>query len=249
MRTNSSVGHPPTRLDIVTLADTLENEPPATILAWASGAYGRGLTLSTGFGPEGCLLVDLIGRSQLDIDIQTLDTGLLFPETYSLWRRLETRYGLVIRGVSPQLTVESQAALHGQALWARSPDLCCAIRKVEPLHAELAGFEAWITGIRRDQTPARAAARVVEWDERFGVLKINPLVGLRTADVWQHLREHDVPFNPLHERGYPSIGCMPCTSHVAEGEGARAGRWRGFGKTECGLHVSAVRPVAAESPA
>ena len=122
----------------------------------------------------------------------------------------------------------------------RAPDRCCELRKVQPLRAELAGWDAWVTAIRRDQTPDRAGARVVEHDRRFGLIKVNPLVAWTHRDVWRHLAAHDVPYNPLHDRGYPSIGCRPCTGPVADGEDPRAGRWRGRGKNECGLHVLPV---------
>jgi phosphoadenosine phosphosulfate reductase len=146
--------------------------------------------------------------------------------------------------VRPELSVEAQAERHGDRLWERDPDRCCGLRKVAPLREALAGFDAWVSAIRRDQTPERARTRVVEADTRFGLVKINPLAGWTAAEVWAYLREHDVPTNPLHQRGYPSIGCTPCTTPVAPGEGERAGRWRGWTKRECGLHLAA--PAAAE---
>ena len=173
------------------------------------------------------MLIDLIGRHRLPIDIFTLDTGLLFPETYDLWRRLEARYDLRIRSVTPELSVEGQAAVHGDRLWERQPEHCCGMRKVVPLKAELARVDAWITAIRRDQTPQRAGALVVEPDAKFGIVKVNPLVRWTKRHVWAHILEHDVPYNPLHDNGYPSIGCAPCTSAVKPGEDERAGRWRG----------------------
>ncbi len=207
------------------------------LLTWAAERYSGKLTFATGFGAEGCVIVDLVARLRLDVDLFTLDTGLLFPETYALWRRLEQRYGLRIRAVRPAETVEQQAVSQGPKLWEREADLCCERRKVEPLRGALRGFEAWITAIRRDQTTARKDAREVEWDGRFGLVKVNPLVGWSHDDVWAHVRAHDVPTNPLHQRGYPSIGCWPCTSAVRPGEDARAGRWRGSAKKECGLHL------------
>ena len=216
----------------------LETDTPLEILRWATDRYGPRLTFATGFGAEGCVLIDVIGRHRLPVDIFTLDTGLLFPETYDLWKRLETRYGVTIRRVAPELSVEQQAAAHGPELWAREPDRCCDMRKVTPLVAQLSQFDAWITAIRRDQTDHRADARPVEWDEKFGLAKVNPLVRWTKKEVWAHLLEHDVPYNPLHDLGYPSVGCLPCTSRVNAGEGDRAGRWRGTAKTECGLHVN-----------
>ena len=219
----------------------LEGTSPLEVLQWAVDRFGSRLTFATGFGAEGCVLIDLIGRHRLPIDVFTLDTGLLFPETYDLWRRLEERYALTIRGVHPQLTVDEQAAAHDPELWTRHPDRCCEMRKVSPLVAELSGFDAWITAIRRDQTARRADALAVEWDQKFGLGKVNPLVRWTKKDVWSHLLQHDVPYNPLHDRGYPSIGCLPCTSAVDAGEDDRAGRWRGAPKTECGIHA----PMAA----
>lgn len=232
-----------TRADPAQLADAgreLDTATPLEILRWAVDRFGTGLTFATGFGAEGCALIDLIGRHQLPVDIFTLDTGLLFPETYDLWRRLEARYGLTIRGVLPALTVDEQASAHGPELWGRAPDRCCEMRKVSPLVAELDRFDAWITAIRRDQTASRADALAVEWDPKFSLGKVNPLVRWTKKDVWSHMLRHDVPYNPLHDRGYPSIGCHPCTSRVAAGEDERAGRWRGAGKTECGLHAPMV---------
>jgi phosphoadenosine phosphosulfate reductase len=215
----------------------LEGKPPTEILEWAV-ANGPRVAFATGFGAEGCVLIDLIGRAKLPVEIFTLDTGLLFDETYALWAALEQRYGITIRAVKPKLTVGEQAIAEGPALWERDPDRCCDQRKVVPLREALAGFSSWITAIRRDQTPERANAQIVEDDPKFGLVKINPLVTWTHDDVWGHIYANDVPFNPLHERGYPSIGCKPCTSQIIPGEDLRAGRWRGAGKRECGLHVA-----------
>ena len=225
-------------------AADLEERTPRDILAWAAGRYAGRLAFATGFGPEGCVLIDMIGRERLPIDIFTLDTGLLFPETRDLWRRLEARYDLRIRSATPELSVEDQAVLHGERLWERQPEHCCGMRKVAPLRAELARVDAWISAIRREQTPQRAGARVVEPDAKFGSIKINPLVRWTKRQVWAHILEHGVPYNPLHDRGYPSIGCAPCTSIVEPGEDDRSGRWRGTARTECGLHVhGAAQPA------
>ena len=232
-------------IDIPTAARELDGAPPVEVLRWASEQLRDKLTFATGFGAEGCVIIDLIARHALPIDVFTLDTGLLFPETYALWRQLEARYGITIRAVRPAQTVEQQAAAHGGALWQRDPDRCCELRKVIPLRAALAGFEGWITAIRRDQTPERAHAGVVETDRKFDLIKINPLVAWSHDDVWGHLYAHDVPYSALHEQGYPSIGCQPCTAPVASGEDARSGRWRGQAKKECGLHVLPAEPVRA----
>lgn len=235
--------------DITSAARRLEGRPPEEALAWAAERYAPRVALATAFGAEGCLLVDLIARQRLPIEVFTLDTGLFFPETYDLWQRLEERYGIAIRAVRPSLTVPEQAAAHGDRLWRRDPDRCCAMRKVEPLRKALSGLEAWVTAVRRGQTADRARARVVEWDDRFGLVKVNPLAAWTTEDVWSHVRHHRVPVNPLYERGYPSIGCEPCTSPVRFHEDPRAGRWRGLEKTECGLHARAQgRATASPAP-
>lgn len=223
-----------TELDLV--ARELEGQPPGAVLAWAARRFAPRVVFATGFGLEGCVLVDLIGRNGLPIDVFTLDTGVLFHETYELWRELEARTGVTIRAVRPERTIDEQASDLGPELWKRDPDRCCELRKVLPLRAALAGQEAWITAIRRDQTPERATARVVERDERFGLMKVNPLVAWSAADVGRYLRENGVPTSPLFERGYASVGCEPCTTPCRPGEDPRAGRWRGQGKTECGIH-------------
>ena len=227
--------------DLEDAARWLEGRTPEEILQYAAGRYSPRIGFATGFGPEGCVLLDLIGRLELPIRVFTLDTGLLFRETYDLWRRLEAHCGLRIEGVRPLLTVEQQARLHGERLWERDPDQCCALRKVEPLRGAIAGLDAWISAIRRDQTADRADARVLGNDARFGLVKVNPLAAWTHEQVWDYLRANDVPFNPLHERGYASIGCVPCTSPVRPGEPARAGRWRQLPKTECGLHAQILQ--------
>ena len=221
---------------LIAESDSWDHLAADEILRRAAMRFAPRLTFATGFGPEGCVIIDLIGRHRLPVDVFTLDTGLFFPETYALCRTLEARYAITIRQVSPAQSVDGQARTHGPALWQRDPDTCCALRKLAPLREELARFDAWITGIRRDQTPDRAGARALEHDERFGLAKVNPLVGWSVDEVWAYLKAHDVPTNPLHDLGYPSIGCAPCTSAVGKGEDQRAGRWRGLAKTECGLH-------------
>jgi phosphoadenosine phosphosulfate reductase len=219
----------------------LEGRSAHEILAWAAVRYPR-ITFATGFGPEGCVLLDIIGRHHLPIDLFTLDTGVLFQETHDLWRRLEERYGFTIRAVRPGLTALDRAVLP-RNLWESDPDRCCELRKVAPLREELSGFDAWITAVRRDQTADRADAQVLERDRRFGLVKVNPLVAWTSEQVWAYLREHDVPVNVLHAKGYPSIGCLPCTTPVGPGEDPRAGRWRGLAKKECGLHARSGRAV------
>ena len=221
-------------------AAELEGQPAGDVLAWAAHQFAPRVGFGTGFGAEGCVLVHLIAEQDLPIDVFTIDTGLLFDETYDLWQRLEIRYGLRIRPVRPALSVAEQTAAFGDELWARDPDRCCAIRKVAPLQDALVGMDALVTAIRRDQTPQRARAAIVERDVDSECVRINPLAGWTREDVWAFIRRNEVPYNPLHDRGYPSIGCAPCTTAVALGEDPRAGRWRGREKTECGLHVGRV---------
>jgi len=226
-------------------ARDLETASAADIVRWAADRFAPRLTFATSLGIEDCLVTDLIARAKLPVDLFTLDTELLFPETYALWKRIEEKYGVTIKAVKPARTVAEQASAEGPALWTREPDRCCDLRKMRPLGATLANYDAWITAIRRDQTPERANAPVVGWDGRFGLVKINPLVRWTSDQVRAYVAEHEVPYNPLHDRNYPSIGCMPCTSPVMPGEDSRSGRWRGQEKTECGLHLRI--PVRAES--
>jgi phosphoadenosine phosphosulfate reductase len=221
------------RAALAALAADLEGKPPAEILAAAAARHPGKIALACSFGPEDCLLVDVIGRAGLLVDLFTLDTGYLFPETYALWRELESRYRIRI---DPAPGGPPAADPGATPPWQVDADACCDARKVQPLRARLATLDAWVTGIRRDQTPERAGARVLEWDARFGLVKVNPLAAWTSEQVWAALAAGGVPTNPLHQQGYPSIGCAPCTSPVAPGEDPRAGRWRGSEKKECGLH-------------
>lgn len=228
----------PDASDLDGAARSFEGMPPEGVLGWATRCWPGRVVLATGFGAEGCILVDVVGRLGLPVRVFTLDTAYLFPETLELWHRLEERYGMVIEAVRPAPVADQANVLNGGPLHATDPDRCCFLRKVEPLQRFLADQSAWATAIRRDQSPDRRNAQVVERDLRFGLVKLNPLAGWSHDDVWQQIRRFDVPTNPLHERGYVSIGCSPCTSPVLEGEDPRAGRWRDREKTECGLHAS-----------
>jgi phosphoadenosine phosphosulfate reductase len=219
--------------------DSFESKQPQEILAAAIGRYAPKIVLACSFGAEDVVLVDMVQRIDPSIPLFYLDTDFLFPETYATRDRIVERYGLKpaqVLQVKSLLTPGRQAELHGDALWAKDPDLCCQLRKVEPLTRVLRSFDAWITGIRRDQAPSRASAGVIEWDQKFGLVKVNPLARWSWADVWTYLRIHEVPYNPLHDQNYPSIGCTHCTAPVSSGEDLRAGRWKNFVKTECGLH-------------
>ena len=205
-------------------------------LRWGLSAFGKSLALASSFGAEDVVLIDIASRIS-KFRVFTLDTDFLFPETYALIDEIEARYGVEVERTRSELTPEAQAAQHGPALWASRPDACCQLRKVEPLKKKLAGLAAWVTGVRRDQAPTRANTRKLEWDAKFGLVKVNPLADWNWSEVWDYIRSHNVPYNPLHDRDYPSIGCTYCTRPVKPGEDPRAGRWSGFNKTECGLHV------------
>ena len=222
--------------ELLELAEEFEGAPPQAVLRWAIDQFGSNVALATGFGTEGCILVDMVARIDPSYRIFYLDTDLLFPETYQLRDRLAERYGVRFERRATPRSLEQQALRHGEKLWERDPDLCCRLRKVEPLREMLSGLDAWITAIRRDQSPARAGARVIQRDAKFGLIKINPLAGWSKREVWNYIQQHDVPYNALYDQGYSSIGCKPCTTPVQINESQRAGRWRGFQKTECGLH-------------
>jgi phosphoadenosine phosphosulfate reductase len=231
----------PSRAELAQLAQRMEASSPQEILAWALDAYQPRIVLACSFGgPTGMALLDMALRLDPSVPVFYLDTGLLFPETYALVDEVARRYGITPRAVRPGLSLAAQAEAHGEALWARDPDRCCALRKVLPQREALSGCDAWITGLRRDQSATRRATPAVAWDSQFGLVKVCPLAGWGEREVWRYIAEHQVPYNALHGRGYPSIGCTPCTRPVAAGEEARAGRWSGFAKTECGLHIPAA---------
>jgi len=226
---------------ITAMAERLEEASPQEILIEAFNEFGDGVAIATGFGVEGAALIDMAVQINPRPNIFFLDTGFLFPETYELRRRMEDRYQIEIRAVQTAITPEVQDEMFGPRLWSRDPDLCCRLRKLEPLKEALHNLDAWITAIRREQTPARATARAAEWDFRWQRVKINPLVRWTKRDVWDYIAKHDVPYNPLHDAGYPSIGCTHCTRAVGAGESERAGRWAGHVKIECGLHGDAPK--------
>jgi phosphoadenosine phosphosulfate reductase len=175
------------------------------------------------------------------VHIFNLETGYQFPETLALRERIKERYGIEVKYIRPEMTVKEYEEEHGGPLYRIRPDQCCHDRKVLPLREAVVGHDAWISAIRRDQTSHRAAAGVVQWDAKFSLVKVNPLLGWTKSDVWRFILDHDIPYNPLHDQGYPSIGCWPCTVPVGEGADERAGRWVGTAKKECGLHVIEVR--------
>jgi phosphoadenosine phosphosulfate reductase len=210
---------------------------PEEVLRWAFATFDQDVAISSGMGVEGMVLLDIASRITPNLRVFTIDTEFLFPETYDLIERIEKRYGIRIERLMSTLTPERQEEIHGAALWARNPDQCCNLRKIEPLKKKLSTLRAWITAIRRDQTSHRAGAKRVEWDSKFGLIKINPLVDWTSEMVWNYVKKHDVPYNTLHDQNFPSIGCMHCTRAVRPGEDPRSGRWAGKEKTECGLHT------------
>jgi len=220
------------------LADTaafLEEKSPEDILDWATSRFSPKLAMATAMGAEGCCLVAMLAKIGRSVRIFNLDTDYQFEETIDTKKRLEEKYGIEIETVRATRTKTEIEAEFGPDLWKRDTELCCRIRKVEPLCETVKGSDAWISAIRRDQTPDRAQSAVVEWDARFQLVKVNPLLNWTWKDVWSYIHTNDVPYNPLHDHGYPSIGCWPCTKRVAEGADPRSGRWGGE-KKECGLH-------------
>lgn len=222
--------------EIGSLANRFEHAKAEELLTWATQNYGAGIVLASSFGAEDVVLIDMLQKISPKTPVFYLDTNKHFRETYETRDRLEKHYATSFIRVSPLLTLEEQRIQYGDELWKSNPTACCNIRKVEPLKRILSNYEAWITGIRRDQAPTRANSKKIEWDEKFGLLKCNPLAAWTSEDVWTYIRKHDVIYNPLHDQNYPSIGCSVCTRVVLPGEDPRAGRWSGFEKTECGLH-------------
>lgn len=229
----------PTDEALKTLSDSLESKQPWEILEYALRRYAPHIILACSFGAEDVALIDMIHRIDPKTALFYLDTDFLFPETHDVKQHLIERYRLrphQLLEIKSLLTPEEQATQYGEALWARDPDRCCELRKIEPLARILAHYAAWITGIRRDQAPTRANAGLLEWDRKFQLVKVNPLARWTSEDVWTYIRLHEIPYNILHDRNYPSIGCTHCTAPVLPGEDPRSGRWKNSGKTECGLH-------------
>ena len=231
------------------IADT---STPEEIVAWTLRRFaGRNLVVSTSFGMEGCALIDMVAQHGVQVPVIYLDTMFFFPETYGLRDRLTARYPhLRFENRGTTLTPEAQAERFGPELWRRDPDRCCAIRKVEPMRQALADVEVWITGLMRSQGGERTSLRELQWNERYELIQVNPLAGWDRGRVWDYILAHDVPYNELHERGYPTLGCTHCTLAVP-GAGprdyTRIGRWAGTDKTECGLHVTPTGQYARKA--
>ena len=231
---------------IQTCAERLESASPLEILTWASETFGSQLAIVTSFQATGIATLHMMQRIQPRTPVLTLDTGLLFPETLDLMDNLEARFNLDLRRIQPRQTPAQQARDYGDRLWERNPDRCCHIRKTIPLRDALAGFDAWITGLRRDQSPSRAATPVISRDRRNGSIKIAPFANWTEKMVWRYIHQHELPYNRLHDMGYPSIGCWTCTRAATGADDLRSGRWSNRSKTECGIHLPMPSVLASE---
>ena len=232
---------PPTKYwapeSLFILNEHFSRRPVQDLLYWAAQIFDENVALGTGFGPSGVVLLHLTSQLRQRPIYFYIDTGILFRQTYQLRDRLEERLGIRFVRVDAGLSLEEQARRHGSRLWASNPNACCHLRKVLPLKNFLADKSAWLTGVRRDQSPTRAQTKLLEWNSTNQVLKLNPLALWTEDQVWDYIHRHDLPYHPLHDEGYPSLGCVPCTRAVKAGEPKRAGRWAGTQKMECGIHI------------
>ncbi len=230
------------REEVRDLDDRFEREGTDAALRWTWERFGSSAAIGTSFQGAGLVTIHRARQLGLDLPVFTIDTQFLFPETYELKARLEDFFSISIESLLPAQNPGQQAGEHGAELWNRNPDLCCILRKVEPLQQKLADLNVWITGLRRDQSDDRSTTGTLElykFDvlrDRY-ILKLNPMARWSREEVWNYLRANKIPYNPLLDRGYRSIGCMQCTRPTGSGEGERAGRWTGFDKSECGIHT------------
>ncbi len=225
------------QVDLGTVNRQLDGASPQEILRWGVEQYGPRLTMATAFGPEGCLILHMLAEIDPSVRVFNLDTGYQFAETLQLRETIARRYGISVEMVRAHNSVADYESANAGPVYDRDPDRCCRDRKIVPLRRAVEGYDAWISSIRADQSAHRARADVVGLDAKFGLVKINPLLRWTKRHVWEFIVANDVPYNPLHDQGYPSIGCWPCTRSVSAGEAdERAGRWAGQAKTECGLH-------------
>ena len=232
--------------EIAAASERLTGASPFEVLRWAVDRFHPRLVMATAFGAEGCCILHMLADIQPAVKIINLETGYQFPETLELRERIKDRYGIEVEYIRPDQTVAEYEAEHGGPLHSHHPDQCCYDRKILPLHSAMRRLAplAWISAIRKDQTADRGRADVIGWDAKFDVVKVNPLLNWTKKEVWAFIVKHDVPYNPLHDRNYPSIGCWPCTRAVETGEDDRAGRWAGKVKKECGLHVIELKDGA-----
>ncbi|HET6409076.1 MAG TPA: phosphoadenylyl-sulfate reductase [Chthoniobacteraceae bacterium] len=228
--------------EVRALSEGFESASLERILGWAWDRFGPRAGIGTSFQGAGLVMIHHAVQAGFKFPIFTIDTGFLFPETLELKKRLEDFFGIEIESAHPEQSPEEQALEHGEKLWERAPDLCCTMRKVLPLQKRLSNLAVWITGVRRQQADTRGKTGILElynFDKLrdLDILKLNPMAAWSREAVWAYLHDHKIPYNPLHDRGYRSIGCMPCTRPTGSGEDERAGRWTGFDKTECGIHT------------
>jgi len=214
----------------------LEGASPRDIIAWTVEHYFPKLTMATAFGPEGLVIIHYLAQIEPRTPVFNLDTGYQFKETLELRDRIAARYGIEVEMKQPSTTVAEYEAQNGGPLYQTASDKCCFDRKITVLRQAAVGFREWMSGIRRDQSPDRASSPIVGWDKKFGLVKVSPLANWTKKEVWKLISDENIPYNPLHDQGYTSIGCWPCTRAVLFGEDERAGRWSGSAKTECGLH-------------
>lgn len=231
------------------LVSEMEAKSAQDVLAWALARFHPRISFASSFGVEDVVVIDMLARLRPDARIFTLDTGRLHEETYAVMERVRRRYGVTIESYFPDREqverLEREKGFYSFHESIANRKECCTIRKVEPLRRALSGLDAWISGLRRDQAVTRGAVAKLEVDEAHpGLFKINPIADWTLDQVWSYVREHDVPYNDLHDRGFPSIGCSPCTRAIHNGEDVRAGRWwwETPEQKECGLHVT--RPAA-----
>ncbi len=232
--------------EVENLNQRFQKESTEQILGWAWEQFGKRAGIGTSFQGAGLVMIDLARKNGFNFPVFTIDTGFLFPETIQLKERLEDFFDLEIEGLLPDLSPEKQAEVHGSELWKRDPDLCCTMRKVLPLQNKLSELDCWITGLRREQSDTRANIGIIElyiFDENSGreIVKLNPMANWSRDAVWKYLHDNHIPYNPLHDQGYRSIGCWPCTTKSNGGPNERAGRWTGFNKVECGIHTFMAR--------
>ncbi len=224
--------------EIADASARLESASPQEILKWAVDRFAPKFTMATAFGPEGMCILHMLAEIAPATHVFNLDTGYQFAETLELRERVKQKYGIDVELKRPSLTVAEYEAANGGPVYSVDPNRCCHDRKITVLHEAAAGFDAWASAIRRDQSPDRAKAAIVGWDKKFGLVKVSPLANWSKQQVWGLITKEDIPYNPLHDAGFMSIGCKPCTRNIMPGEDERAGRWSGFAKTECGLHTS-----------
>ena len=225
--------------NIAHLAAEFENAHPQEILRWAVDTYGDKLAIVTSFQPTGIVTLHMLKEYTDSFNVFTLDTGLLFPETYQLIEDVEAAFDISVTRVKSQLSLPQQAKQEGSLLWETNPNQCCHIRKTVPLRDVLVGYDAWVTGVRRDQSETRTSTPVISWDERNNMMKLCPFATWTEEMVWTYIHAYELPYNKLHDRGYPSIGCYTCTKAPVDGD-LRSGRWANHTKTECGIHINLV---------